>query len=515
MERLLAPAIGLAKRIGPAWSWVAAAALLAAAQLLACVAGGEPSLTAGAAALWALALYGLAGMLRATTGAMEKATSEVERVASGDLSTAAGAPEEHGTNGSGLARTLAVMKRNLVEIVRQARSSAENIRAGANEIAAGNLRLSERTEAQAAALQQTSASTEQLAASALQSAGNCAAARTAADDVARVTQQGARAMQELAATMTRIEEGSRRITEITGVIEGIAFQTNILALNAAVEAARAGEQGRGFAVVASEVRALAERSAVAAKEIKELIGTSVASVDDGARLVRGAGGTMEEALAGARNVSALIGDIANASAHQTAGVDSVRQAVAQIDHATQENAALAQRARAAAQAFEEEAERLVNAVGAFKVDRVRDRETAIALVKRAIEHLRHRGAEQARRDFEDPRGGFMEREFYVFGNRVDGTQLFNAKSPATTGKNTITKKDAHGHEFVRAYIELARTHGYGWHDYHHWNPLTGRVAAKSAYVELVGDMVVGCGIYKDEVPGATARGVPALTAPAR
>jgi methyl-accepting chemotaxis protein len=455
-----------------------------------------------------LAFYALAAVAASTASSIDRVRATVERVASGDLSARDGAAEaDRGALGHGLGQ----MKRNLVEIVQQARDSADNIRRAANEIALGNANLSQRTEEQATTLEETSASMEELAATVKQSAENCRGARAAADEVSRITGEAAERMRKLASTMAQIEGGSRRVADITGLIEGIAFQTNILALNAAVEAARAGEQGRGFAVVAAEVRALAQRSADAAKEIKSLIASSAGSVEQGARLASDAGDTMDAVLAGVQRVNGLIGDIALASSEQSSGVEEIKRAVVQIEQVTQQNAALVSEATAAAQSFEQEAGRLVRVVGAFKIDHVEDRDEAVALVKRAIAHLEDHGLEQARRDFENPQGGFMHREFYVFGNDVSGVQLFNARSRDSTGKNTITKQDARGHEFVRAYIDLARTHGNGWHDYHHVNPVTKNVELKSAYVELVGDVVIGCGIYKEE----RANSLPRLGGPPR
>jgi signal transduction histidine kinase len=165
---------------------------------------------------------------------------------------------------------------------------------------------------------------------------------------------------------------------------------------------------------------------------------------------------------------------------------------------TQQNAALVEEAASAALSFEEEAARLVDVVGAFKLDRMEDRDHAVALVKKAAAHLQAVGVEQACKDFKDSNGEFMHGQFYVFANHINGLQLCNPRSPQSDGKNTLTKQDARGKEFVRAYIEVAKTKGKGWHDYHHTNPVTEQVEKKSAYVELVGDIVVGCGIYKAE-----------------
>jgi chromosome segregation ATPase len=402
-------------------------------------------------------------------------------------------------------QSLAQMTRNLVDIVNQVRASADHIAQGAKEIAAGNTSLSQRTEEQASTLEETSASMEQLAATVKQNAENCGRARAAADDASKITTEAATRMRELTHTMSEIESHSRRVADITGVIEGIAFQTNILALNAAVEAARAGEQGRGFAVVAAEVRNLAQRSAEAGKEIKALIEASAGNVSQGAALADAAGATMDKVIGVVRQVNDLISEIADASSEQSTGVDEISRAVSQLDHVTQQNAALVEEATSAALSFEEEAARLVDVVGTFKLDRMEDRDHAVALVKKAVAHAQAVGIEQACRDFKDANGPFRHGQFYVFSNELTGVQLCNPLAPDDDGKNNYDKKDAKGKPFVRSLIEIAKTKTKGWHDYHHTNPETGQIALKSAYVELIGNALIGCGIYKAEsAPVVTA-----------
>jgi len=465
-----------------------------------------------------LSIYLLAAIAFWTTAGMDRMRKIIERVASGDLSGHGGAAvagKSHDIQSGALWQAVAQMTRNLVQIVTQVRTSADHIALGAKEIAAGNTHLSQRTEEQAASLEETSSSMEEMAATVKQNADNCKLARATADDVSKITAQAAERMRELAQTMGKIEDGSRRVADITGVIESIAFQTNILALNAAVEAARAGDQGRGFAVVAAEVRSLAQRSATAGKEIKGLIKASVGSVAQGAALVDEAGATMEKVLDGVRHVNDRIGEIAEASSEQSTGIEQISRAVSQLDHVTQQNAALVEEAASAALSFDEEAARLVDVVGTFKLDHMEDRDNAVALVKKAVAHLQAVGLEQACRDFKDPNGGFMHGEFYVFVNDINGVQLCNPHSPDTDGKNTITKMDAHGKEFVRAYIEVAKTKGQGWHDYHHVNPVTEKVELKSAYVELVDNVVLGCGTYKTEPTPVAASVPPRVSAAAR
>ncbi|AOY91984.1 methyl-accepting chemotaxis protein [Cupriavidus sp. USMAA2-4] len=249
----------------------------------------------------------------------------------------------------------------------EVRRSTESVTVAASQIAAGNTDLSSRTEQQAASLEETASSMEELTTTVKHNADNARQASSLAANAASVAEQGSASVQQMASTMTAISDNAGRIAEITGLIEGIAFQTNILALNAAVEAARAGEQGRGFAVVAGEVRSLAQRSSSAAKEIKELIDTSVTTVREGSQQAESVGGTMEEIRQAVKRVSDIIAEIAAASGEQSAGITQVNQAVGQMDQVTQQNAALVEEAAAAAQSLDDQAAKLREAVGAFRL----------------------------------------------------------------------------------------------------------------------------------------------------
>src|SRR6202012_2390888 len=267
-----------------------------------------------------------------------------------------------------LLSALTKMREGLVETVSKVRGSTTAITQGANEIASGNADLSSRTEQQAAALQQTAASMEQLSATVKQNADNAKQANRLAHGALDTVTRGGQVVSRVTETMDGISESSRKVTEIIGMIEGIAFQTNILALNAAVEAARAGEQGRGFAVVASEVRSLAQRSGTAAKEIKELIGESAAKVEQGASLVAEASKTMSEAMQSVQSVTGIMGEIEAAALEQSEGIAQVNKAITQIDEVTQHNAALVEEAAAAARSLEEQAAVLRDAVAVFQLD---------------------------------------------------------------------------------------------------------------------------------------------------
>ncbi|HVI26073.1 MAG TPA: methyl-accepting chemotaxis protein [Xanthomonadaceae bacterium] len=259
----------------------------------------------------------------------------------------------------------------LTQIVAQIRIGSDAINAAAGEIAAGNNDLSQRTEQQAASLEETASSMEELTSTVRQNADNARQANQLALGAADVAEQGGAVVGQVVDTMSAISHSSKKIADIIGVIDGIAFQTNILALNAAVEAARAGEQGRGFAVVASEVRSLAQRSANAAKEIKALITDSVGKVEEGSALVDRAGRTMGEIVQSVKRVTDIIADIAAASAEQSAGIEQVNQAITSMDEGTQQNAALVEEASASARALEQQAEQLVDTVAVFRVDAAR------------------------------------------------------------------------------------------------------------------------------------------------
>jgi methyl-accepting chemotaxis protein len=262
---------------------------------------------------------------------------------------------------------LKTMNASLVSIVSQVRAGTTTIETAAHEISAGNQDLSQRTEEQAGALEETASSMEELTSTVNQNADNARQAKQLAASAADTALRGGEVVSEVVTTMASINAASRKISDIIGVIDGIAFQTNILALNAAVEAARAGEQGRGFAVVASEVRNLAQRSATAAREIKELIKSSVERVDAGSRLVDQAGSTMEEVVQSVKRVADIIGEIAAASEEQRAGIEQVNGAIVQMDQGTQQNAALVEEAAAAAEAMREQAAALARLVGTFQL----------------------------------------------------------------------------------------------------------------------------------------------------
>ncbi|ALV07867.1 methyl-accepting chemotaxis protein [Roseateles depolymerans] len=294
------------------------------------------------------------------------AVAVAERVARGDLSEA---PTLAAGDTTSLMANLARMQTSLAQVVSNVRSNSESVATASAQIAQGNQDLSARTEQQASALQQTAATMEQLGTTVRHNADSAQQANQLALGASSVAKQGGQVVGEVVSTMQGISESSRKIGDIIGVIDGIAFQTNILALNAAVEAARAGEQGRGFAVVASEVRSLAQRSAQAAKEIKTLIGSSVEQVEKGTQLVDQAGKTMDDIVSSIQRVSDIVAEITAASAEQSSGVQQVGEAVTSMDQATQQNAALVEESAAAAESLRSQARQLVEAVAVFTLSR--------------------------------------------------------------------------------------------------------------------------------------------------
>jgi len=304
------------------------------------------------------------GLSRSLGAEPAELSAVAQRVTAGDLQPIEGAT--HAPAGSVLA-SLAEMQASLARIVGHVRQSSDSIATGSAQIAAGNADLSRRTEDQASNLEQTAASMEQLSGTVRANAETAHQANQMATQASAAAVKGGQVVGTVVTTMHNIAASSRKISDIIGVIDGIAFQTNILALNAAVEAARAGEQGRGFAVVASEVRSLAGRSAEAAKEIKSLIGASVQQVEVGARQVNEAGASMDEIVAEIQRVTQLIGAISNATAEQSTGIGQVGEAVTMLDRVTQQNAALVEQSAAAAESLRNQATQLAQAVSVFKL----------------------------------------------------------------------------------------------------------------------------------------------------
>ncbi|MEG2030592.1 MAG: methyl-accepting chemotaxis protein [Janthinobacterium sp.] len=320
-------------------------------------------------ALGALAvLFSLATawlVTRSIVAPLQHALTVAQTVAAGDLTSTFGT---HGRDETGkLLDALAIMNGNLLDIVQRVREGTDTIATASTQIAAGNVDLSARTEEQASSLEQTASAMEELSSTVQQNADNARHASALAVEAANIARDGGQAVGQVIHTMEAISASSAQIADIIGVIDMLAFQTNILALNAAVEAARAGEQGRGFAVVATEVRSLAQRSAAAARDIRALIANSTQQVDAGTALVAQAGATMQDVVAAVGRVSQMVADITAASAEQSTGIGQISQAVVQMDEVTQQNAALVEEAAAASQSLEGEAANLLQVVSVFRL----------------------------------------------------------------------------------------------------------------------------------------------------
>jgi methyl-accepting chemotaxis protein len=326
---------------------------------------GRNALLAVSAAGVALAIVLSILLMRSITRPIEEAVQAAERVARGDLSVdvQARTRDEMGQ----LLGALADMTVRLRELVSRVAGGARTVADTSSQIAQGNVDLSQRTEEQAGTLEETASSMEELTSTVAQNANNAREASALAVTASDVARKGGEVVGQVVSTMNGISESSRKISDIIGVIDGIAFQTNILALNAAVEAARAGEQGRGFAVVATEVRNLAQRSAQAAKEIKTLIGDSVSQVEAGTRLVDAAGRTMDDIVSSVKKVSDLVTEIAAASQEQSSGIEQVNQAITQMDQVVQQNATLVEEATAATESLKGQSEELLALVSSFRL----------------------------------------------------------------------------------------------------------------------------------------------------
>jgi methyl-accepting chemotaxis protein len=321
----------------------------------------------GGTLLLSLVVFGFAWLVaRRIKLALDQAISASQRIAAGDL-TAHLTVDSSDETGE-LLSSLKEMNEGLARIVGEVRTGADSIATATEEIATGNADLSQRTEEQASALEETASSMEELTATVKQNADNAQQANQLAINASSVAVKGGEVINRVVLTMESITGSSKKISDIIGVIDGIAFQTNILALNAAVEAARAGEQGRGFAVVAAEVRSLAQRSAAAAKEIKTLIEDSVGKVQDGSRLVEEAGRTTQDIVTSIKRVTDIMAEISAASQEQSSGIEQVNVAITQMDDVTQQNAALVEEAAAAAESLEDQARQMVSVVARFKLE---------------------------------------------------------------------------------------------------------------------------------------------------
>jgi len=416
----------------------------------------------------------------------------MQRAAQGDLCARAGLTggDELGRLGSQLDR----MVLTLSAMVADVRSNAALVAHAGQSLAHDNGELSERTEQQAANLEQTAASVEQLSSAVNNNAQAAGLADRQAAQVSQAAETGTQSMARAVQAVQAIQGDARRMGEIIGVIDAIAFQTNILALNAAVEAARAGEQGRGFAVVAGEVRTLAGRSAEAAREIRQLIQASVQQVEASAGLIRSAGEDIATMTAGIRAVAASVSEISHSVAEQGSGLREVSTAVQQLDQITQRNAHMVGESLRQAQALESRAGTLSRAVLAFRLQQG-TAEEAMALVQRAAQLHRGGGHGDFLATLTDPAQPFHDRDMYVFALDAAGTYRAFGGNPAKVGTRVQGIPGVDGDALLQSIVAQAERSP-GWVEYGITHPVTGKVQTKMSFVQRVGDWYLGCGVYK-------------------
>jgi len=440
----------------------------------------------------AVAVYLCSAFIRTSFGAMRVLQGSVAQLAAGDLATRISL---RGTDElSAVGNSLDQMTGHMSQMVSDIRSNSTMVAQAGMKLAADTQSLAQRTESQASSLEQTAASVHQITQAVHQSAEGARAVDGMAAQVRSIAEAGGVAVQSAVQSVQDIQSSSRRVQEIIGVIEGIAFQTNILALNAAVEAARAGEQGRGFAVVAAEVRSLAQRSANSAKEIKQLIGESVEHVDTGVSQINGTRETFERIVSGIREVADNVRHIATSSGEQSAALEQVSQAVAHLDEITQQNARMVDQASHSSQQLSERAHRLAKAVENFRL-RQGSADEALALAQKGVRLFKAQGQAALQAITNTPKE-FADRDMYVFA--FDRQGIYRAFSGKTDKVGTAVRNNpgVDGDKLVRDAFDRAE-HGGGWVDYDFSNPQTGQVDLKTSYVEPVGpDLLIGCGVYK-------------------
>ena len=426
------------------------------------------------------------------TSDFRQVLASMEKTASGNLrtvQTVRGRDEL-----ADLTRLLDRMVGNLSSMVAEVRSNSALVAHAGKSLASGNRDLADRTEQQAANLEQTAASVHELSGTVQQNAKTAGDSDQQAAQVRDVAESGAQSMGRAVESVEAIQKSAQQMNEIIGVIDSLAFQTNILALNAAVEAARAGEQGRGFAVVAAEVRSLAQRSAASAKEIRQLIVSSRQQVEASVVQIRTAGSSIQQIANGVRGVAANMSLISASSAEQSTGLSEIASAVSQLDEITQRNAQMVERAVAQADQLEQRAAHLSKAVSSFMLQQG-TAEEAMLLVDRAQAMRQQRGRDAFVREITTPANGFHDRDMYVFALDKTGVYRSFGGKPEKVGSRVQDIPGIDGQALLNAIISQAEA-APGWVEYDIGNPANGSIQAKMSYVVKVDDLYVGCGVYK-------------------
>ena len=396
---------------------------------------------------------------------------------------------------SDMSHSMGVMVNNISVMVAGVRSNSALVAAAGDALVQASGSLSDRTEQQAANLEETSASVQDVASTVRDNASAALASDSAAQEVRQTAERGATEMTHAIESVVAIEASTKRMDEIVGVIDGLAFQTNILALNAAVEAARAGESGRGFAVVATEVRTLAQRSAASAKEIRQLITTSTAQVEAGVRQIRAAAHNITAIAEGVRGVASNMTAISASSAEQSANLAEITTAIGQLDQITQENSTMVEQAVHQATQLQTRANMLADAVSVFKLQQG-SADEARTLVDRALELRNRSGSRDAFvREVTAQHSGLFERDMYVFVLDRNGKYLAFAGNPAKVGTRVQDVAGIDGDALMHSIIHQAEECP-GWVEYEIANPVTGQLQTKMSYVQKVDDVFAGCGVYK-------------------